>query len=60
MIEKGMTQAELADVIAIYYPEKPIKREHLTNIINGKKSPNWTTVKMLCNVLDCKPNDILE
>lgn len=55
-----MTQAELADIIAIYYPEKPIKREHLTNIINGKKSPNWTTVKMLCNVLECEPKDILE
>lgn len=48
----GMTQQELAQRL-------DMRETNLSKLLNKKSNPTESTIKRLCEILGCTPNDIL-
>jgi DNA-binding Xre family transcriptional regulator len=53
LLSKGLTSKTVAQSIEI-------RESHLSQIKNGKQNFTIDTLRKLCNILKCSPNDILD
>jgi DNA-binding Xre family transcriptional regulator len=61
LFEKDMLQKELFFLINDTYPEQPISMDSLNRYITGSRTNvQLSTIRRICNVLQCTPNEIID
>jgi transcriptional regulator with XRE-family HTH domain len=59
LVEKGMSQTDLAKAAAKYTPDKQFGRDLVSSYVNGRYVPNPVNLEALASALKISPEDLL-